>query len=50
MVIVHWIVVVVAIVVYTLGLVCRLIVWADVETKQSTCGRCKKGLTPEWEY
>ena len=29
-----------------------MIIWADIELKESdlTCGRCKRGLAPEWEY
>jgi len=27
-----------------------IIVWADEPLKSTECGRCRRGLTPEWEY
>jgi hypothetical protein len=29
-----------------------MVIWADIELKESdlVCSRCKRGLSPEWEY
>jgi hypothetical protein len=29
-----------------------MVIWADIDLQESDliCGRCKRGLAPEWEY
>jgi uncharacterized paraquat-inducible protein A len=36
--------------IYCTGCGRPMIIWADEELKSTECGRCQRGLTPEWEY
>jgi hypothetical protein len=36
--------------IYCTGCGRPMVIWADEELKTTECGRCRSGLTPEWEY
>lgn len=36
--------------IYCTGCGRPMVIWADEELKSTECGRCRSGLTPEWEY